>query len=178
MRRYLKSSLSINTLHTAPVFMFTSGSSAPLGYQGHGLSCSNEGLTLETSARNHFHGVKLIHINLRLIHCAFFSLRRRRLELVLAGTSISWFISLTVATYHVQYIFLSLCQSCFSQENGRITKILEVHHFLGVQSRFLMCRANILVMLNHLQHYLPRVPSLRSFSGLALGNLRSTFSLL
>ena len=32
------------------------------------LSCSNEGLTLETSAYNHIHGVKLIHINLRLIH--------------------------------------------------------------------------------------------------------------
>ena len=31
-------------------------------------SCSDEGLTLETSAHNHFHGVKLIHINLKLIH--------------------------------------------------------------------------------------------------------------
>ena len=31
-------------------------------------SCSNEGLTLEMSAYNHLHGVKFIHINLRLIH--------------------------------------------------------------------------------------------------------------
>ena len=31
-------------------------------------TCSDEGLTLETSAYNHLHGVKLIHINLRLIH--------------------------------------------------------------------------------------------------------------
>ena len=31
-------------------------------------SCSDEGLTLETSVLNHFHGVKLIYINLKLIH--------------------------------------------------------------------------------------------------------------
>ena len=35
------------------------------------LTCSDEGLTLETSAYNHLHGVKLIHINLRLIHYMF-----------------------------------------------------------------------------------------------------------
>ena len=32
------------------------------------LICSDEELTLETSAYNHLHDVKLIHINLRLIH--------------------------------------------------------------------------------------------------------------
>ena len=32
------------------------------------LYSSDEGLTLEMSAYNHLHGVKLIHINLRLIH--------------------------------------------------------------------------------------------------------------
>ena len=31
-------------------------------------SCSDEGLTLETSVQNHFNGVKLIYINLKLIH--------------------------------------------------------------------------------------------------------------
>ena len=35
-------------------------------------SCSDEGPTLETSSHNHFHGVKLIHINLKLIHYTFF----------------------------------------------------------------------------------------------------------
>ena len=35
------------------------------------ITCSDEGLTLETSAYNHLHGVKLIHINLRLIHYTF-----------------------------------------------------------------------------------------------------------
>ena len=34
-----------------------------------------------------------------------------------------WFIDLTVATYHIQYTFLSLCQCCFT-ENGQDTKIL------------------------------------------------------
>ena len=34
-------------------------------------SCSDEGLTLETSVQNHFHGVKLIYINLKLIHYMF-----------------------------------------------------------------------------------------------------------
>ena len=34
-------------------------------------SCSDEGLTLETSVHNHFHGVKLIYINLKLIHYTF-----------------------------------------------------------------------------------------------------------
>ena len=34
-------------------------------------SCSDEGLTLETSVQNHFHGVKLIYINLKLIHYTF-----------------------------------------------------------------------------------------------------------
>ena len=32
-----------------------------------------------------------------------------------------WFIDLTVATYHTQYIFLSLCRS-FARENGQNTK--------------------------------------------------------
>ena len=36
-----------------------------------------------------------------------------------------WFIDLTVATCHIQYTFLSLCQF-FSQENGQNTKILKV----------------------------------------------------
>ena len=31
-------------------------------------SVTDEGLTLETSVQNHFHGVKLIYINLKLIH--------------------------------------------------------------------------------------------------------------
>ena len=35
------------------------------------VSCSDEGLTLETSVHNHFHGVKLIYINLKLIHYTF-----------------------------------------------------------------------------------------------------------
>ena len=35
------------------------------------LSCSDEGLTLETSVQNHFHGVKLIYINLKLLHYTF-----------------------------------------------------------------------------------------------------------
>ena len=34
-------------------------------------SCSDEGLTLETSVQNHFHGVKLIYINLKLLHYTF-----------------------------------------------------------------------------------------------------------
>ena len=34
--------------------------------------CSDKGLTLETSAHNHFQGVKLIHINLKFIHYTFF----------------------------------------------------------------------------------------------------------
>ena len=34
-----------------------------------------------------------------------------------------WFIDLTVATCHIQYTFLSLCQF-FSRENGQNTKIL------------------------------------------------------
>ena len=32
---------------------------------------SDEGLTLETSVHNHFHGIKLIYINLKLIHYTF-----------------------------------------------------------------------------------------------------------
>ena len=40
-----------------------------MALEGH--ACSDEGLTLETSAHNHFHGVKLIHINLKLIHYTF-----------------------------------------------------------------------------------------------------------
>ena len=39
-----------------------------------------------------------------------------------------WFIDLTVATCHIQYTFLSLCQFV-SRENGQNTKILEVRHF-------------------------------------------------
>ena len=39
----------------------------------------------------------------------------------------TWFIDLTVATCHIQYTFLSLCQF-FSGENGQNTKILEVRH--------------------------------------------------
>ena len=39
-----------------------------------------------------------------------------------------WLIDLTVATCHIQYTFLSLCQF-FSRENGQNTKILEVRHF-------------------------------------------------
>ena len=39
-----------------------------------------------------------------------------------------WFIDLTVATCHIQYTFLSLCQY-FSRENGQNTKILEGRHF-------------------------------------------------
>ena len=35
-----------------------------------------------------------------------------------------WFIDLTVATSHIQYTFLSLCQFV-SRENGQNTKILE-----------------------------------------------------
>ena len=34
-------------------------------------ACSDEGLMLETSVQNHFHGVKLIYINLKLIHYTF-----------------------------------------------------------------------------------------------------------
>ena len=39
-----------------------------------------------------------------------------------------WFIDLTVATCHIQYTFLSLCQFV-SRENGQNTTILEVRHF-------------------------------------------------
>ena len=39
-----------------------------------------------------------------------------------------WFIDLAVATCHIQYSFLSLCQF-FSQENGQNMKILKVRHF-------------------------------------------------
>ena len=39
-----------------------------------------------------------------------------------------WFMDLTVATCHIQYMFLSLCEF-FSQENRQNTKILEVCHF-------------------------------------------------
>ena len=54
---------------------------------------SDEGLTLETSAHNHFHGVKLIHINLKLIHYMY----QRKVDVgvlnavknVLAGTDVS-----------------------------------------------------------------------------------------
>ena len=35
------------------------------------VTCSDEGLKLEPSAYNHFHGVKFIHINLRLRHYTF-----------------------------------------------------------------------------------------------------------
>ena len=50
-----------------------------------------------------------------------------------------WFIDLTVATYHIQYTFLSLCHF-FSRENGQNTKMLEVSYengrrrLLGAQS--------------------------------------------
>ena len=40
-----------------------------------------------------------------------------------------WFIDLTVATCHIQYTFLSLCQF-FSRVNGQNTRILEVRHFV------------------------------------------------
>ena len=39
-----------------------------------------------------------------------------------------WFINLTVATCHIQYTFLSLCQFV-SRENGQNTRILQVRHF-------------------------------------------------
>ena len=39
-----------------------------------------------------------------------------------------WLIELTVATRHIQYTFLSLCQFV-SRENGQNTKILEGYHF-------------------------------------------------
>ena len=39
-----------------------------------------------------------------------------------------WLIDVTVATCHIQYTFLSLCQFV-SRENRRKTKILEVRHF-------------------------------------------------
>ena len=42
-------------------------------------------------------------------------------------------IDLTVATCHIQYPFLSLCQF-FSRENGQNTKILEVRHFLWYEN--------------------------------------------
>ena len=43
-----------------------------------------------------------------------------------------WFIDLTVATCHIQYTFLSLCQF-FSRENGQNTKILEVRYFRTIR---------------------------------------------
>ena len=43
-----------------------------------------------------------------------------------------WFIDLTVATCHIQYTFLSLCQF-IPRENGHNTKILEVRHFCMIQ---------------------------------------------
>ena len=46
--------------HSSPLFL----SLGMLNFR----ACSDEGPTLETSAHNHFHSVKLIHINLKLIH--------------------------------------------------------------------------------------------------------------
>ena len=39
-----------------------------------------------------------------------------------------WFIDLTVATCHIQYTFLSLCQFCL-QENRQNMAMLKVRHF-------------------------------------------------
>ena len=44
-----------------------------------------------------------------------------------------WFIDLTVATCHIRYTFLSLCQ-LFSGENGQKTKIVEVRHFVWYEN--------------------------------------------
>ena len=44
-----------------------------------------------------------------------------------------WFIDLTVATCHIQYTFLSLCQFV-SRENGQNRKILEIRHFRMIRA--------------------------------------------
>ena len=48
-------------------------------------------------------------------------------------TPMLWFIDLTVATCHIQYTFLSLCQFV-SRENGQNRKILKVCHFRMIQN--------------------------------------------
>ena len=58
-------------------------------------SCSDEGLTLETSVHNHFHGVKLIYINLKLIHYTFIYL----------PTYLSICLSVCLSVYLSTYLF-------------------------------------------------------------------------
>ena len=61
------------------------------------------------------------HIRINALPCACVYIYIRR------------FIDLTVATCHIQYTFLSLCNVFLPRENGQNTKILEVRHFRTIR---------------------------------------------
>ena len=83
----------------------------------------------------HSHGTKINNDQNNALHACVY-IYTRLLSSFRAPTL--WFVNLTVATCHIQYTFLSLCQF-FSRQNGQNTKILVSYQngrrqLLGAQS--------------------------------------------
>ena len=89
-----------------------------------------------------------------LMLCTLISIFTSGSSALLLRAPTLWFIDLTVATCHIQYTFLSLCQFV-SRENGQNRKILKVCHFRMIQNghRRLLGAQSINTERTSIDHY-------------------------
>ena len=100
-------------VYILPLFLTWSCVCSAVWSNGRAISCWDQSLLSCQFSEYNSHPVRVyIHI--------------RQLSSFRAPTLL--FVDLTVATCHIHYSFLSLCQY-FSRENGQNTKILDVRHF-------------------------------------------------
>ena len=71
-----------------------------------------------------------------------------------------WFIDLTIATCHIQYTFLTLCQNIFSQENGKTQKFSKSAIFIWYENGQSINTERALILKVDISHVLTKPKSL------------------